>query len=97
MQGIRYPFPVTYDLDLTGPFTLRLTADRTRYVIDATFKRVERRIRELVTMLLLEKLGRSIVKDNAEFFEEVVGADSKHYVEADEFMKMLSAFISNAP
>ena len=48
-------------------------------------------------MLLLEKLGRSIVKDNAEFFEEVVGADSKHYVEADEFMKMLSAFISNAP
>jgi len=96
-QGIRYPFPVVYDLDLAEPFSLRLTADRTRYVIDETFKRVERRIRELVTTLLLEKLGRSIMKDNAEFFEEVVGADRKHYVEADEFMKMLSAFISNAP
>jgi hypothetical protein len=93
--GIRYPFPVVYDLDLSGPFALRLTADRTRYVVDEVFSLVERRIRELVTKMLLEKLGKSIVMDNKEFFEEVVGSDSKWHVEAREFMQVLAEFVSH--
>lgn len=67
---IWYPFVVHYDLDLSGDFTVNLTVDRLRIVSDEKSHKVARRICEVISTLLLEKLGKDEVKKGRKFFYE---------------------------
>ena len=70
--SINYPFVVHYDLNLSGDFTTNLTADRLRIVPDAKFEYVKRRICEVISTLLLNKLGGKEVKIFEGFFRDVL-------------------------
>lgn len=70
--SINYPFVVHYDLNLSGDFTTNLTADRLRIVPDAKFEDVKRCICEVISTLLLKKLGEKEVKRFEGFFRDVL-------------------------
>lgn len=70
--SIEYPFVVYYDLNLSGNFTVNLTADRLRIVPDEKFDDVKRRICKVISTLLLENLGRKEVKKSQSFFQAVL-------------------------
>lgn len=70
--SIDYPFVVHYDLNLSGDFTMNLTADRLRIVPDEKFEVVKRRICDVVSTLLLKKLGKKGVRRSRNFFHNVL-------------------------
>jgi hypothetical protein len=77
--SIGYPFVVHYDLNLSGDFVANLTADRLRIIPDAKFDVVKERICEVITTLLLRKLGKKEVRRSQDLFRNVLkkGYDDK--------------------
>jgi hypothetical protein len=69
---IDYPFVVHYDLNLSGDFTVNLTADRLRIVPDEKFEDVKRRICEVMSTLLLKNLGKREVRRSRDLLQNVL-------------------------
>jgi len=85
-----FPLPVSYDLDLTGDFSLPLSADRKSILPSSEANEVLRRVSGALAAALFETLGNATVRNNQEFFESVADL---HADESYVFKEALARFL----
>jgi hypothetical protein len=87
---LNFPFPIYYDLNLSGEFTVNLTADRLRIIPDEKLEKIMKSIYESTTMFFFEKLGIDEVRKNKDFFYKFT--DKRHH-QGEIFKTLLDNFL----
>ena len=86
-----FPLPVWYDLDLSGKFTLSLSADRKSILPFDTTYAACKRISNALAKTLFEALGSATVRANLPFFESVTKLEPTR---AKPFSQALKQFLA---
>ncbi|MCG3158163.1 MAG: Chaperone protein HtpG [bacterium] len=68
---IPFPFPIEYDIDLSGEFVLPLSADRNNVLPSDDTNQVCKKIALIIIELMFQELGTKRVRANRKFFEKI--------------------------
>jgi molecular chaperone HtpG len=87
--NIPFPLPVSYNIDLTGPLTMSLSADRKRILPTVENKKICAEICSMISGLLFAELGNDRVRQNEAFFRQI----GESCGESEVFLGALASFL----